>query len=84
MTADIIYPAKFHQRVTSASKPEYSPIVSARRKREILLSVGWSEYVGETITAYTNPDVDNNSPYYLDNAWHEQIRIETARKVFFS
>lgn len=84
MTAKIIqFPTKPTSHYFHPTTPNTTN-TPARKKREILLSVGWSEYVGETVTVYTNPDVDNNSPYYLDNAWHEQLRIEMARKVFFS
>ncbi len=45
-------------RTTSSSKPDTT---SARRKREILKSLGWSEYRGETMTVYSNPDVDGSA-----------------------
>ncbi len=60
-------------RVTSHSKPD---TVSARRKREILKSLGWSEYRGETIVVYSHPDVSDNTPHFLDNAWEAQVERE--------
>lgn len=71
-------------RTTSACKPlhEYKPsTMPASKKREILLIVGWSEYIGETITCYTNRHVDNNNPHYLADAWKVQLMIEYEGRV---
>lgn len=72
--------------ITSASKPSFSTQIcqrtkhireqrhtfSAREKTEILLSVGWSRYeVGDAIL-FTNPEILNNEPLYLDEAWCAQ------------
>lgn len=82
-------------KVTSSSKPSFCKqviqrareirderidTISARKKREILLSVGWSVYDGETVVAYSNPEVSNNDPHFLDDAWNAQIEREFQQR----
>lgn len=86
-------------RVTSSSKPSFCKQIiqrareirderfdttPARKKREILLSVGWSVYDGETVVAYSNPDISNNDPHFLDDAWNAQILREHGERYFKS
>ena len=87
MTAQIIYPAKFHTanqnndigskyfRVTSASKKPCT--VSAREKLNYITARGWIEFKGYDFVCYFNPR--NNEPYYLDDAYDHEVMQVGAR-----
>jgi hypothetical protein len=90
MSNIIQFPSKIcsdYFKVTSYSKPSHSyqeQNIPASKKREILLSLGWSVYDGETVVAYSHPDVSNNDTFFLDDAWNAQLNSELARMAFFS
>jgi len=83
---NVIYPKQFHARTTSASKSFWQPralqTTPAVRKREILISVGWSEYDDHGMIKYSNPHVCDNGGMFLDDAWKAQIMREYAGRYF--
>lgn len=93
---DVAYPDKFHSHTTTSTRNqsyvsqicqrarEMRDTVSARRKREILLSVGWSEFQEHGFVGYSNPDVKNNEAFFLDSAWNAQLLRELGQRYWGS
>lgn len=61
--------------------PDHST-TPARKKREILLSLGWSEYEHHGCIVYSNPDVCDNRGMYLDTAWDAQCLRELGQRYW--
>lgn len=65
-------------RVTSASKPN----VCARRKREIVMNKGFSEFTSLGMVLYSHPDVCDNEGLFLHDAYLAVLLMENGERYF--
>lgn len=78
MTVDIIYPAKFHQRVTSASKPDFdwNHIMHLRAH-------GWTVWeVCSGMYRCAHAEMTPTGAVTIDEAWQMQKLKELGRRYF--
>lgn len=81
MTNILHFPAKLGSHYFHPTTP-HATSTPARKKREILLSVGWSEYEHLGCIVYSHPDVCDNRGLYLDDAWNAQCLRELGQRYW--
>lgn len=84
-------------KVTSSSKPSFSKqvierareirderwdMVSARRKLEIVMNKGFSDYIEHDRVLYSHVDVCNNMGLFLDDAYQAALLMEHGERYF--